>query len=335
MVQGNWQRRIEKANQRKAAAKEKKELRSAGLLVEPLDVLNALFRLDDDPEVWVYAADSARKLCRAYFRFEDCPNRRCKWSHAETLRCAPCCAVPAAAEATVRAVVRTTRVDEALRPREDAVAPPAEDAPRSSLEGLAEAILELCLEYAPAAAAVAGASRRLRAASLGSPAVAAAKAARRPALVLARQRAFLRRAASVAFAATGATLAYEAADDDVWRSFAAARGGPPRPRARSRGESFAGDAESPSRALPPERSFLADLHADGVGDGALRRVFAFCPAPSLAGCSRALRAAAKADPSMRARRRAGLELQAARKKATKRKKAAKKAGKKDGFARGQ
>ena len=101
MVKGNWQHRVEKAERRKAERKERKELREKGLLVEPLDVLNALFRGDPDPEVWLVAPERP-KLCAAHFFDDGCTNRRCKWSHAETLgpytaRCAVAaarCAVP-------------------------------------------------------------------------------------------------------------------------------------------------------------------------------------------------------------------------------------------------
>ena len=84
MVKGNWQHRVEKAERRKAERKERKELREKGLLVEPLDVLNALFRGDPDPEVWLVAPERP-KLCAAHFFDDGCANRRCKWSHAETL----------------------------------------------------------------------------------------------------------------------------------------------------------------------------------------------------------------------------------------------------------
>ncbi|KAH8088765.1 hypothetical protein JL720_6729 [Aureococcus anophagefferens] len=264
MVKGNWQHRVEKAERRKAERKERKELREKGLLVEPLDVLNALFRGDPDPEVWLVAPERP-KLCAAHFFDDGCTNRRCKWSHAETLGPYTArCAVAAPTETTARAVARLARVDEQLFPAR--VAPGGAAAP-------------------------------------------------------------LLRAKDVAYAASGAALAFDAGADDVWRSFAG--GAAPRPRARSRGDSAADEARRAVRppfcAVSSERPF--------------RALLACCPDASAAGLaagSKALRAAAKADPAMRARRRRGLEAAAAWKKQGQKKKQGKSSGgKKDGFARGQ
>ena len=84
MVKGNWERRVERAAKQKAAKRDAAAAKAKGQLVDPLDILNAVFLKDPDASVWVAAAGSA-KLCAAYFRNGDCPNRRCKWSHAETL----------------------------------------------------------------------------------------------------------------------------------------------------------------------------------------------------------------------------------------------------------
>ena len=81
MVKGNWERRAEKASQRKAAQKEKKELKAKGLFVEPRDALARVFAADTDPVIFLDAPGGAA-LCRNHFRRDACANRRCKWSHA-------------------------------------------------------------------------------------------------------------------------------------------------------------------------------------------------------------------------------------------------------------
>ena len=84
MVKGNWERRVERAAKQKAAKRDAAAAKAKGQLVDPLDILNAVFRKDPDASVWVSAPGDA-KLCAAYFRTGECANRRCKWSHAETL----------------------------------------------------------------------------------------------------------------------------------------------------------------------------------------------------------------------------------------------------------
>ncbi|KAH8053379.1 hypothetical protein JL722_9607 [Aureococcus anophagefferens] len=145
MVKGNWQHRVEKAERRKAERKEKKELREKGLLVEPLDVLNALFRGDPDPEVWLVAPERP-KLCAAHFFDDGCTNRRCKWSHAETLGPYTArCAVAAPTETTARAVARLARVDEQLFPAR--VAP---GGAAGAFDALADALLDVVFRFSPA-----------------------------------------------------------------------------------------------------------------------------------------------------------------------------------------
>ena len=80
MVKGNWERRVERAAKQKAAKRDAAAAKAKGQLVDPLDILNAVFLKDPDASVWVSAPGNA-KLCAAYFRTGDCPNRRCKWSH--------------------------------------------------------------------------------------------------------------------------------------------------------------------------------------------------------------------------------------------------------------
>jgi hypothetical protein len=84
MVKGNWERRVERAAKQKAAKRDAAAAKAKGQLVDPLDILNAVFLKDPDASVWTAAPGNA-KLCAAYFRHGDCPNRRCKWSHAETI----------------------------------------------------------------------------------------------------------------------------------------------------------------------------------------------------------------------------------------------------------
>ena len=279
MVKGNWQHRVEKAERRKAERRERKELREKGLLVEPLDVLNALFRGDPDPEVWLVAPERP-KLCAAHFFDDGCTNRRCKWSHAETLGPYTArCAVAAPTETTARAVARLARVDEQLFPAR--VAP---GGAAGAFDALADALLGVVYRFSPATRA-AGTCRKLRAASLASGAVVAAKRRARPALLLARQRSLLRRAKDVAYAASGAALAFDAGADDVWRSFAG--GAAPRPRGRSRGDSAADEARprAPSSAavldalVASERPFRALLACAAAGFAHLAYGLAFALDP--------------------------------------------------------
>ncbi|KAH8050205.1 hypothetical protein JL721_11466 [Aureococcus anophagefferens] len=259
MVKGNWQHRVEKAERRKAERKERKELREKGLLVEPLDVLNALFRGDPDPEVWLVAPERP-KLCAAHFFGGGCTNRRCKWSRGDARPVHRALRRRGADGTTARAVARLARVDEQLFP--SSVAPAAR---------------RHC--------------RKLRAASLASGAVVAAKRRGRPALLLTRQRSLLRRAKDVAYAASGAALAFDAGADDVWRSFAG--GAAPRPRAVARRLRRGEARRAPSSA--------AVLDALVSSERPFRALLACCPDASAAGLaagSKALRAAAKADPAI-------------------------------------
>ncbi|KAH8061592.1 hypothetical protein JL721_8819 [Aureococcus anophagefferens] len=281
MVKGNWQHRVEKAERRKAERKERKELREKGLLVEPLDVLNALFRGDPDPEVWLVAPERP-KLCAAHFFDDGCTNRRCKWSHAETLGPYTArCAVAAPTETTARAVARLARVDEQLFPsaarRRRA---PSTLAGRCWTSSSAFRPRRARGHLPEAPRRVARVRRRGRGEARGG-------------RCCSRQRS-LRRAASRR-AASGAALAFDAGADDVWRSFAG------------------GAAPRPGPAVPRAPRVLPDASAAGLAAG-----------------SKALRAAAKADPAMRARRC----LEAAEEQGKKKKQGKSSGGKKDGFARG-
>ena len=57
--------------------------KAKGQLVDPLDILNAAFLKDPDASVWVSAPGNASSAPPT--GHGDCPNRRCKWSHAETI----------------------------------------------------------------------------------------------------------------------------------------------------------------------------------------------------------------------------------------------------------
>ncbi|KAH8044046.1 hypothetical protein JL722_14866 [Aureococcus anophagefferens] len=217
MVKGNWQHRVEKAERRKAERKERKELREKGLLVEPLDVLNALFRGDPDPEVWLVAPERP-KLCAAHFFDDGCTNRRCKWSplrrSARTPRAAP----------SRRRRRRRRAPWRGWRASTNSSSPRVAPAAAGAFSALADALLDVVFRFSPTTRA-AGTCRKLRAASLASGAVVAAKR-RAAALLLARQR-FVAAARRASRLASGAALAFDAGADDVWRSFAG--GAAPRP----------------------------------------------------------------------------------------------------------
>ena len=117
MVKGNWERRVERAAKQKAAKRDAAAAKAKGQLVDPLDILNAIFLKDPDASVWV--AGQGNKLCAAYFRNGDCPNRRCKWSHAETL--APW--NPSSTDATTEAPVEQVQT---VAARLDGAVPKAE-----------------------------------------------------------------------------------------------------------------------------------------------------------------------------------------------------------------
>ena len=81
MVKGNWERRVERAAKQSgqgdaAAAKPRPARRLPG---------HPECRVLKDPDASARVAGQGNKLCAAYFRNGDCPNRRCKWSHAETI----------------------------------------------------------------------------------------------------------------------------------------------------------------------------------------------------------------------------------------------------------
>jgi hypothetical protein len=193
MVKGNWERRVERAAKQKAAKRDAAAAKAKGQLVDPLDILNAVFLKDPDASVWVSAPGNA-KLCAAYFRTGDCPNRRCKWSHAETL--APWS--PSATDATTEAPVEQVAT---VAARLDAVAPKAEYNDASALAPLPEGVVARALDWCSAyrAGAAAATCRALRRAASLSVGVRAQKDAARPRLLAARRRRVLRAARSVRF----------------------------------------------------------------------------------------------------------------------------------------
>ena len=149
MVKGNWERRVERAAKQKAAKRDAAAAKAKGQLVDPLDILNAIFLKDPDASVWVSAPGNA-KLCAAYFRHGDCPNRRCKWSHAETL--APFGG--STSEATTEAPVEQVPT---VAARLDGTVPKAEFNDGSVLapvpEGVVARVLDWCSAYRAGACA--------------------------------------------------------------------------------------------------------------------------------------------------------------------------------------
>ena len=159
MVKGNWERRVERAAKQKAAKRDAAAAKAKGQLVDPLDILNAIFLKDPDASVWV--AGQGNKLCAAYFRNGDCPNRRCKWSHAETIApFGPGGHVEATTEPPLGQV-------QTVAARLDGAVPKAEFNDASALapvpEGVVARVLDWCSAYrAGAAAATCKALRRAR-----------------------------------------------------------------------------------------------------------------------------------------------------------------------------
>ena len=321
MVKGNWERRVERAAKQKAAKRDAAAAKAKGQLVDPLDILNAVFLKDADASVWVSAPGNA-KLCAAYFRHGDCPNRRCKWSHAETI--APFGG--STSEATTEAPVEQVPT---VAARLDGAVPKAEFNDGSALaplpEGVVARVLDWCSPYRAGAAATT--CRALRRAVSLSAGVRAHKAAARPRLLAARRRRVLRMARSVRFA--GATvdgrraLAYDAERPDVFRAFS-------RPR-RS--------VERPARKKAPAARPFNKLLEEAAAARAVAAVLGALPdagAAAVAATSRRLRALTKADDAYRRRRRRGLDARTAQRKTRKKgKRQGKDTRKKDEFARGQ
>ena len=227
MVKGNWERRVERAAKQKAAKRDAAAAKAKGQLVDPLDILNAVFLKDPDASVWV--AGQGNKLCAAYFRNGDCPNRRCKWSHAETI--APF-GSSGPAEATTEAPLAQVPT---VAARLDGPVSKAEFNDGSVLaplpEGVVARVLDWCSAYrAGAAAATCKALRRAVSLSAG---VRAQKDAARPRLLAARRRKVLRAARTVRFAGACVdgrrALAYDAEQPDVFRAFSRPARSLPRP----------------------------------------------------------------------------------------------------------
>jgi hypothetical protein len=321
MVKGNWERRVERAAKQKAAKRDAAAAKAKGQLVDPLDILNAVFLKDPDASVWIAAPGNA-KLCAAYFRNGDCPNRRCKWSHAETL--APW--NPSSTDATTEAPVEQVQT---VAARLDAVAPKAEYNDGSIMapvpEGVVARVLDWCSAYrAGAAAETCKALRRAAALSAG---VRAQKDAARPRLLAARRRRVLRMARSVRFAGACVdgrrALAYDAEQPDVFRAFSRPARSLPRP------------ARKKAPAARPFNTLLGEAAAAR----AVAAVLGALPdagAAAVAATSRRLRALTKADDDYRRRRRRGLDARTAQRKTRKKgKRQGKDTRKKDEFARGQ
>ena len=292
MVKGNWERRVERAAKQKAAKRDAAAAKAKGQLVDPLDILNSIFLKDPDASVWVSAPGNA-KLCAAYFRNGDCPNRRCKWSHAETIAPWSLSGTDATTEPPVAQV-------QTVAARLDGPVSKAEFNDASALaplpEGVVARVLDWCSAYrAGAAAATCRAMRRAASLSVG---VRAQKDAARPRLLAARRRRVLRMARTVRFAGARVdgrrALAYDAEQPDVFRAFSRPARSLPRPARKK---------------APASRPFNT-LLGEAAAARAVAAVLGALPdagAAAVAATSRRLRALTKADDDYRRRRRRGLD----------------------------
>ena len=293
MVKGNWERRVERAAKQKAAKRDAAAAKAKGQLVDPLDILNAVFLKDPDASRLDRRAPGNAKLCAAYFEHGDCPNRRCKWSHAETL--APW--NPSSTDATTEAPLEQVPT---VAAQLDGAVPKAEynDAlhSRAAAGGRrrARARLVLGLPGGRRRGDVQGAAAR-GVAVRGRPRPEGRRAAP---LAAARRRRVLRMARSVRFAGACVdgrrALAYDAEQPDVFRAFSRPARSLPRP------------ARKKAPAARPFNSLLGEAAAAR----AVAAVLGALPdagAAAVAATSRRLRALTKADDDYRRRRRRGLD----------------------------
>jgi hypothetical protein len=88
MVKGNWERRAELANVKRQEARERKQLKKSGKVVNPESVLQKLFKdttlRAGGARVEVYVAHpDAGVVCKTYLRTADCRVKRCRLLHDE------------------------------------------------------------------------------------------------------------------------------------------------------------------------------------------------------------------------------------------------------------
>lgn len=90
MVKGNWERRAELANVKRQEARERKQLKKSGKVVNPESVLQKLFKdstlraVGARIEVYVAHPD-AGVVCKTHLRTADCRVKRCRLLHDECM----------------------------------------------------------------------------------------------------------------------------------------------------------------------------------------------------------------------------------------------------------
>lgn len=346
---------MEKEQRRKERERELKATKAAGLYASNEDLLGRLIALDPDAVVYFESSiSSSRALCRSHFRFGECANRRCKWSHHFTIGDLynPDEQTPTkkdrrshtkdaenhqrATSSTEPALERYEGVDATLWPLESKL---ASGCGTGAFHSLPMALLTLVMDYTarwePAICASSVACRALRAAALQAPAVDAAKHAALPRLRAARRSYLIRNAARLKFASSLGALAHDHEDAAVWRAFErSAR------EARARIDARGGAETVDDGAAPVLQS--VPLGAPSAFGQRLE-----LPTAALAQCLLALlcdkdagalvaschhwRAVSRSDPAFRRRKREGIVRIPVVKK-TKPKSGKKKV---DGFARGR
>ena len=90
MVKGNWERRCEMANIKRAEAKERKVLKKSGKVVNPESILQKLYKdttlKENGARIDVYVADpEGGKLCSAHLRTAECRIKKCRLIHVDTI----------------------------------------------------------------------------------------------------------------------------------------------------------------------------------------------------------------------------------------------------------
>jgi hypothetical protein len=90
MTKGNWERRVEMAAMRRAAAKDEKATAERTRNISPVSILSKLNHYQQSAPIkanivcWVQSAD-AKEQCRAWFRTGTCTTRKCKLAHEDSL----------------------------------------------------------------------------------------------------------------------------------------------------------------------------------------------------------------------------------------------------------
>lgn len=360
---------MEKEQRRKERERELKATRAAGLYVSNEDLMGRLIALD--PDVVVYfdsSRSSTRALCRSHFRFGECVNRRCKWSHHLTIgdlslprsRCESVDDLvddhapnkndrrshtkgggirQRATASTELALERHQGVDTKLWPLESKLASGCSD---GAFHNLPPALITLVMDYTarwePAICASSISCRSLRAAALRAPAVDAVKDAALPRLRAERRAFLIRNAARLKFASSRGALAHDHDDAAVWRAFErSAREARPLTEARGGAEAVK-DGAAPVLKNVPSVTPSASGQRLELPTAALAQCLLslLCDKEAgalIASCNH-WRAVSRSDPAFRLRKREGLARIPVTKKTNDKKKMSSKK-KVDGFARGR